>query len=184
MLKGLSLMVAVALAIPLAASAQAQPDPRAEAARNATREKLRQLLDSAGRREDVNVIFRQSTKQPYNFADTMSDGLKNAASLEIVVSVTAKQTIGFRIFPHFNGGYINVDKVRDPAGLMRTLLRLSDRAFLFWGADESGDVFTGYTLTLESGFPPEALLVVLRSIRNSDKFVGELRPFIDGSSAP
>lgn len=183
-MKRFGLIVAVALAIPLASSAQAQPDPRAEAARNATREKLRQLLDSAGRREDVNVIFRQSTKQPYNFAGTMSDGLKNAASLEIVVSVTAKQTIGFRIFPHFNGGYINLDKVRDAAGLMRRLLRLSDRAFLYWGADESGDVFAGYTVTLESGFPPEALVTVLRSIRNSDQFVGELRPFIDGSSAP
>ena len=66
---------------------------------------------------------------------------------------------------------------------MRLLLRLSDRAFLYWGADESGDVFTGYTFTLESGFPEEAIKIVLRSIVNSDKFVGEMRPFIDGTSA-
>jgi hypothetical protein len=66
---------------------------------------------------------------------------------------------------------------------MRLLLRLSDRAFLFWGADESGDIFTGYTFTLESGFPEEAIRIVLRSIVNSDKFVGEMRPFIDGTTA-
>jgi hypothetical protein len=62
---------------------------------------------------------------------------------------------------------------------MRLLLRLSDRAFLFWGADESGDIFTGYTFTLESGFPEEAIRIVLRSIVNSDKFVGEMRPMLD-----
>jgi hypothetical protein len=44
-------------------------------------------------------------------------------------------------------------------------------------------VFNGYTFTLESGFPEDAIRVVLRSIVNSDKFIGELRPFIDGSSA-
>lgn len=63
---------------------------------------------------------------------------------------------------------------------MRLLLRLSDKAFLFWGMDEADDVFTGYTFTLESGFPKEAIRVVLRSILNSDKFVGEMRPFLDG----
>ena len=44
-------------------------------------------------------------------------------------------------------------------------------------------MFTAYTFTLESGFPDEAIKVVLRSIVNSDKFVGEMRPFIDGSAA-
>jgi hypothetical protein len=28
------------------------------------------------------------------------------------------------------------------------------------------------------------MVIVLRSIRNTDGFVGELRPFIDGSPAP
>jgi len=66
---------------------------------------------------------------------------------------------------------------------MKLLLRLSDRAFLFWGADEAGDIFTGYTFTLESGFPEEAISIVLRSIVNSDKFIGEMKPFIDGTGA-
>jgi hypothetical protein len=67
---------------------------------------------------------------------------------------------------------------------MRLLLRLSDRAFLFWGIDSAGDVFTGYTFTLESGFPEESIKVVLRSIVNSDQFVGEMKPMIDGAEPP
>ena len=59
------------------------------------------------------------------------------------------------------------------------MLRLGDRAFLFWGADEAGDIFTGYTFTLESGFPEEAISIVLRSIVNSDKFIGEMKPILD-----
>jgi hypothetical protein len=155
-----------------------QDDP---AARNRTRDRLAALLEKSG--PAVNITFAQSQKQPFNYVGTLKTGVVNAESFEIVISVTSKDTIGFRIYPHFNKGYINVDNAKDRIGLMRLLLRLSDRAFLFWGADESGDVFTGYTFTLESGFPDEAINIVLRSIVNSDKFVGEMRPFIDGSSA-
>ena len=165
----------------LAPAAWAQTAQEKEASRNATREKLRQLLDTAGQRKDVNVMFRQSAKQPYNFVGSMSGGLTHSDSLEIVVSVTANETIGFRIYPHYKGGYINVDKAKSAAGLMRKLLYFSDRNFLFWGVDGEGDTFSGYTFTLESGFPHEALVIVLRSIRNTDGFVGELRPYIDGT---
>jgi len=151
-----------------------------EAVRNRTRERLALLLEKAG--PTINVGFSQSQKQPFNYIGSLKTGLVNADSFEIVISVTPKETIGFRIYPHYKGAYINVDKARDRSGLMRLLLRLSDRAFLYWGADEAGDVFTGYTFTLESGFPDEAIKMVLRSIVNSDKFVGELRPFIDVSS--
>lgn len=153
-----------------------------EAARIRTRESLSQLLTKAG--PGVNVEFRQSQKQPFNFVGSMSRGLKNADSFEIVISVTSSDTIGFRVYPHYKSDYINIDKARNPASLMRQLLRLSDRAFMFWGVDETGDVFTAYTFTLESGFPEEAIRIVLNSIVNSDKFVGELRPAIDGSPAP
>jgi hypothetical protein len=148
-----------------------------EAVRNRTRDSLAQLLEKVG--PDVNVAFSQSEKQPYNYVGTLRTGLTNADSFEIVISVTPKETIGFRIYPHYKSGYINVDRVNDRGALMRLLLRLSDRAFLFWGADESGDIFTGYTFTLESGFPDEAIKIVLRSIVNSDKFVGEMRPILD-----
>ena len=155
-----------------------QDDP---AARERTRQRLADLLDKTG--PSLNLTFSRSTKQPFNYIAMLRTGLVNADSLEIVISVTAKDTLGFRIYPHYDKSYINVDKVRNSAGLMRLLLRLSDRAFLFWGADESGDIFTGYTFTLESGFPDEAIKIVLRSIVNGDKFVGEMRPFIDGTSA-
>jgi hypothetical protein len=130
------------------------------------------------------VSFRLSDKQPFNYVGLLKEGLTNADSIEIVIGVTADQTIGFRIFPHYNGAYVNVDKARNSAGLMRQLLRLSDKNFLFWGMDESGDVFSGYTFTLESGFPEAAITVVLRSIANLDKFVGNMKPMIDGNSEP
>lgn len=157
------------------AFAYAQQDDAA--ARIRTRDKLAQLLEKAG--PTINVAFRQSQKQPFNYVGSLTTGLVHAESFEIVVGVTAKDTIGFRVYPHYKKGYINLNKVNDKAGLMHLLLRLSDRAFLFWGLDEAGDVFTGYTFTLESGFPEEAIRIVLRSILLSDKFVGEMRLFLD-----
>ena len=47
----------------------------------------------------------------------------------------------------------------------------------------SGDIFASYTFTLESGFPDKSIEIVLYSIAPLDGFVGEMRPFIDGSSA-
>jgi hypothetical protein len=118
------------------------------------------------------------------FTGVLSEGLKNADQFEIVISVSTADTIGFRIFPHYKGAYVNIDKARNGNQLLRKLLQLNDTTFLFWGADDSGDVFTGYTFTLESGFPDKAIEIVLSSIRNSDQFVGEMRPSIDGSNAP
>ncbi len=151
-----------------------------EAARKATREHLRKVLEAAAKLEDVNVTFQQSESQPFNFVGVISDGLKHSESLEVVIGVTAFETIGVRVYPHYKGGYINIDKAKNGPALMRKLLRLTDRNFLFWGIDETNDVFSGYTITLESGFPEEVVLVVLRSLRNTDGFVGELRADIDG----
>ena len=150
-----------------------QDDP---VARDRTRDQLGQLLEKLSPK--VHITFTRSTKQPYNFTGTKQRSHGQESS-EIVISVTPKDTIGFRIYPHYNNGYINVDKARDRVGLMRLLLRLSDRAFLFWGADATGDVFSGYTVTLESGFPPESIETVLLSIANNDKFIAEMKPFID-----
>ena len=167
----------------MASVANAQDDPK----RDATREKLRQLLQTASQRADISTTFNQATKQPYNFVGVMK--MNNGASfshvdnLEIVISVTKNDTIGFRIYPHYKGGYINIDKTKDPIGFAKKLLFMSDRNFLFWGIDDVGDTFAGYTFTLESGFPTEAVMIVLRSIRNTDGFIGELKPFIDGGTA-
>jgi hypothetical protein len=153
-----------------------------EANRVRTRQMLGQLLEKAG--PDLKVSFSQSQKQPFNYLGSLKAGLVNAESFEIVISVTPNATIGFRIYPHYKDGYINIDKAKNSAALMRLLLKLSDQAFLFWGVDEAGDIFTGYTFTLESGFPEDSIRTVLSSIVNSDKFVGEMRPFIDGTGAP
>ena len=177
------LVLLISAAASVALSAQ-QPTPQQkEAARIATREQLRKLLEVSGPKKGVGISFRQSEKQPFNFTGTLKDGLTNAESLEVVVGVTNDGTIGFRIYPHFKGGYINADKVKNTLGLMRLLLNLSDRNFLFWGVDSTGDVFAGYTFTLESGFPDKAIEIVLYSIPLLDKFIGELRPFVDGSAA-
>jgi hypothetical protein len=159
----------------------AAPSVWAQSSREITREKLRRTLDAASSRSDVNVTFRQSDQQPFNFFGTMTGDMNNADALEIVLSVTDDETIGVRVFPHYKDAYINLDKVRDGPGLMRALLHFSHRNFLYWGADNDDDIFCGYTFTLESGYPEEAIIVVLRSIRAADGFVGDLRPFIDGS---
>jgi len=161
------------------------PAVYAQADANASREKTRDRLNALLEREGPNmkVSFRQSDKNPWNFIGVLRDGLKNAESMEIVIMVSAKETIGFRIFPHYKGGYINIDKVRNTTQLLRQLIQFNEKTFLYWGADDTGDVFTGYTFTLESGFPDEAIKIVLASIKNSDQFVGEIRPSIDGSTA-
>jgi hypothetical protein len=177
---GMMKRILTALLFILVSSAAAYTQA-ADATRDATRERLRQLLDKSG--PAVNVAFRQSDKQPYNFVGTMTKGLTNAESLEIVISVSSLQTIHFRVFPHYKAGYINVDKARNNLGLARLLLNLSYQNFLFWGMDESSDVFAGYTVTLESGFPEASINVVLRSIQPLDEFVGRMKPFIDGTAA-
>ena len=150
--------------------------------RDATREKLRALLESAGPK--VNISFRQSDKQPYNFVGVLKTGLKNADSFEVVVSVSAQGTIHFRMFPHYGGAYVNIDKVKSSDGLMRQMLHFGDSNFLYWGADSSGDVFGAYNFTLESGFPEASIRVILNSITKLDDYVGQMRPLIDGSSTP
>ena len=167
-----------------AQTAPQQTPAQKEAARVATREKLRQLLINSGAKRGIEIPFRQSDKQPFNFVGVKRGGLTNAEGFEIVVGVSNDDTIGFRIYPYYKGGYVNVDKARNGAGLMRKLLNLSDHNFLFWGADDTGDIFAGYTFTLESGFPDKAIEIVLYSIGPLDQYVGQMRPFIDGTSAP
>jgi hypothetical protein len=175
------------LAASISAFAVPTQEPTAqqkEAMRIATRDRLIKLLEAVGPKKGVNISFKQSEKQPFNLVGILRDGLTNSDYVEVVIGVTNDQTIGFRIYPHYNGSYVNIDKARNSAGLMRFLLNLSDKNFLFWGADSTNDVFAGYTFTLESGFPDKALEVVLYSIAPLDKYVGQMRPFIDGTSAP
>ncbi len=153
------------------------PTSQETASRDATREKLRTLLNTEGPK--MNVAFKQSEKQPYNFVGIMSKGLTNADSFEIVVLVSGQDTIHFRIYPRYKGAYLNVDKASNSAALMRQMVRFSDKNFLYWGADDTFDIFAGYNFTLESGFPDASIRVVLGSIPKIDQFVGEMKGSID-----
>jgi hypothetical protein len=164
-------------------AAAAQTPAQKEAARVATREKLRQLLATSGPKKGIETDFRQSDKNPFNFVAIKRGGLTNADEFEVIIGVSNDDTIGFRTYPYYKGSYINIDKARNGTALMRKLLNLSDHNFLFWGVDDTGDVFAGYTVTLESGFPDRAIEVILYSIAPLDKFVGDMRPMIDGSTA-
>jgi len=157
----------------------ALPATADEQSRNATLRSLRSTLTSAGKLADVNATFRVSDKDEFTFISTMT-GFTHSDSLEVVIRVTPNDTLNFRVYPHYEGGYINLDKAKDGEGLMRMMLQFSDQNFLYWGVDDSSDAFCGYTITLESGYPAEAVEMVLRSIRNTDKFVGKLKPFLDG----
>jgi hypothetical protein len=166
-----------------ASAAAAQTPAEKEAARVATREKLRALLAASGPKKGIEITFRQSDKNPFNFVAMKRGGTANAEAFEVVVGISNDDTIGFRIYPIYKGTYVNVDKARNGVGLMRKLLNLSDHNFLFWGADDTGDVFAGYTFTLESGFPDKAIEIVLYSIAPLDQYVGQMRPFVDGPAA-
>ncbi len=173
------LLTAIAcLGLQIALVAADQTDAQ-KAARAATRDKLKETLDSAA--DTVKIQFRQSADQPFVFTAMMSEGMDNVDSLEILITVTQSETIAFRVYPPYTGGYINVDKAPNGSGLMHQLLYFNQTNFLFWGIDDAKDVFSGYTITLESGFPKEAIIVVLSSIHNTDGFVGKLKPFLDNA---
>jgi hypothetical protein len=164
-----------------ALAASAQTPAEKEAARMETREKLRSLLMQSGAKRGIEIPFRQSDKQPFNFVGIKRGGMTNAEGFEVVIGVSNDQTIGFRIYPYYKGGYINLNKARNSVGLMQKLLNLNDHNFLFWGADDTGDIFAGYTFTLESGFPDKAIEIVLYSITPLDTYIGQMRPLIDGT---
>ena len=110
---GFLICAAILAAAPAVFSQESDP------ARDKTRERLTALLQRVG--PDMNVAFKRSPKSPFVLTGVMRDGLKNVEQFEIVISVTTKETIGFRIFPHYKGAYINIDKARNPTQLLRKL---------------------------------------------------------------
>lgn len=174
--------VVIAIAGSLAAAvttAAAQPATVAE--RTATRDRLRALLTSYGPR--VNITdFHQNEKVEWNISGNLRQGLKNADYIEVVAGVTDNRTISINCYPHYKGAYINLDKARNPALLLRRMVNLTYHNYLGWAADDTGDIMARFQITLESGFPEEGIQAVLRSIVNLDQFVGQMRPDIDGSN--
>jgi hypothetical protein len=166
---GAGIITAVLLA-GIATSGWSQDD---DANREATRTKVRSALRQIGPK--IGVTFQQSQANPWNFSASMTEGLDDTESMEIIVMVGKNDVMTVRVFPHVTGNrYINVDRAGNGTGLMRKLLSNNAGDFFHWGMDDVYDVFAEFTFTLESGFPEESLDVVLRSVRMLDKKVGEL----------
>ena len=153
---------------------------QAQDTRDQTRRKLGQLLDGLGPK--VNMTFRQHKETEWTYVGVLSSRLIYADRMEVYLLVTDQDEIRFQVFPLYKEKYINLDKVKDTGGLMRRMLGANLQGFFYWGADRQNDIFAGYTITLESGFPAEAIEIVLKSVLNLDKLVGEFRQFIEGGS--
>jgi hypothetical protein len=165
----------VVLSVSGVAALAAQTD--ADSLQAVTREKLEALLSTYPPAQAMR--FHRSPKEPFNLAGSVTSGLTYASSLEIVIVITSKQTIAFRVYPHYYGGYINIRRVRNPSALMQKMLEHAYNDFFFWGVDDALDVFVGYNVTLESGFPEAAIRVVISSIPLQDDTLGELRRWIE-----
>ena len=169
------------LSVMLAAIVLAAPSIAAqkidEATRIKNRDQLARMLSAAA--EATHMNFQRSKTNQFNYSAYLTTGLKQSDTIEVVIGATDVHTIFMRAFPKYKGNYINVDKVREPLTLMRQMLKLSGRTFCHWGTDAQGDVFFGFTFTLESGFPTEAIRVVLRSIAHHDEYIAELKSAIE-----
>jgi hypothetical protein len=147
------------------------------ATRVETRTKLEALLATHSKSMGFRRWYR-SDDNPFSILIFYERNLRYASRLEVVMNITRQNTIGFRVYPHWNGpgtsDYIDLDEVRDPSGLMQQALRFSDQNFLFWGLNSSHRLFAGYTITLESGFPDAAVRIVLESVPLVDDSVGDL----------
>lgn len=141
--------------------------------RATNRERMRSALQVVGPK--IGVQFRQSDRQPWNFIGSLETGLKNAQSFEILVMIGTRDVITVQAYPHLpGGGYINLERSNNSLELARKLLNFNDGGFFAWGADDVNDVFAAFTFTLESGFPSEAVDIVMRSVPLLDSKVGEL----------
>jgi hypothetical protein len=147
------------------------------ATRNSNRTQLAAILADAG--PGNGMRFTQSTENLYNYSAFLQSGLRTADSIEVVAGATDSDTIFVRAFPKYKGKYVNVGRVKDPALLARQLLALSPRTFMFWATDETGDVYFGFTFTLESGFPRESIRIVLASIANHDQYLTEIKALLE-----
>ncbi len=147
-----------------------------DAVRDSTRRQLEALLSTYGPAREMR--FQRSADQPFDMVGVFEKPMLYVSRLEIIVSVTRQRTIGVRVYPRRHGAHVNLDRVRRRSLFMETLLRDADQSFLHWALDQNLDLFAGFTFTLESGFPEDAIEVVIRSIPLLDRPVGELVPLI------
>jgi hypothetical protein len=155
---------------------QDQTQAQREAVQKANVARLGQFLAANG--QTVHITFHQSEKVFSNYAGELKQGLKYCDSLEVVINAAEDNTIRVLVYPHVDGHYLNIDKARDSTDLMKQMLHFNNDNFMYWGADKDNDVFARYTITLESGFPDEAMKVVLYSIVSNDLYAQQLSYFM------
>jgi hypothetical protein len=124
-------------------------------------------------------FFRSADNDPFQIEGVLDKGLHYESRFELQFNVTPQNTIGVRVYPTLYNERIDIDDARDSKGLARQLLHFSAHDFFSWGVDDASNVFARFTFTLESGFPEEAIKVVLRSIPLLDDSVGEMVNFIE-----
>jgi hypothetical protein len=166
---GCALVLAAGGHRPLAAQSAA------DSAQAATLEKLKAVIAAY---EPAREIRWYRASDPFDLDGFYDKGLRWSSRFEIYITVTHQGTIWLRVYPQYYGHHINLNRVYDPNGLTRQMLRFSYHNFFFWGLDDSLDAFAGYQFTLESGFPEEAVKEVIKSIPLIDGSVGDLTPFI------
>jgi hypothetical protein len=159
--------------------AAAQTDADAVRAMTRTRNQLDSLLNAYGSTLKMR-FYRSSDNDPFQIEGIFDQNLRYSSQFELQFNVTPQNTIGVRVYPNWYDEHerINIDRVFDGNSLARQLLHFSASSFFAWGVDDASDVFARFTFTLESGFPDEAIKVVLRSIPLLDESVGEMGRFL------
>ena len=146
------------------------------AVRDSTCRQLETLLSTYGPAREMR--FQRSADQPFDIVGVFDKPMMYVSRFEIIVNVSRQRTIGFRVYPRWHGAHINLDRVHRRTVFMERLLRDADQSFLHWALDQNRDLFAGFTFTLESGFPDDAIEVVIRSVPLLDRPLGELIPLM------
>src|SRR5262252_8362622 len=107
-MKGIFMILLVGALVTVCQSAVMAQDSANSRDRN--REQLQAVLNRVG--PNIKVEFKQNDQHPYVFTGIMKEGLTTVDSFQIVITVGAQDTIHFRIYPSYHGGYINIDKVK------------------------------------------------------------------------
>jgi hypothetical protein len=143
-----------------------------------TRDRLDSLLHAYGSTLKMK-FFRSADNDPFQIDGVLDKGLHYESRFELQFNVTPQNTIGVRVYPTLYNERIDIDDARDSRGLALQLLHFSAHNFFSWGVDDASNVFARFTFTLESGFPDDAIKVVLRSIPLLDDSVGEMVNYIE-----
>ena len=159
------LSVIVAVGVLAAAPLSAQKIDEAKRIRN--REQLLTVLRAAA--DATHMTFERSKVNQFNYSAYLTVGLKYAESVEVVIGATDVDTIFMRAFPKVQGRLHERREGQGPDRLDAPATKAGGADVLLLGDDAQGDLFWGYTFTLEYGFPVDSIRIVLRSVQTHDR---------------